>query len=221
MHYLYPLLTLLTSLFVFHRVFIKIFPQEKKFWKQVDYIWVSLGLIGIVGSTFSYRKEVSAAWKPWHKQVFTAVFNEYQNNINQEAIFYSDTTGYSYQLVANQTEKKEYKIRSDFFNALKIKVDSCRDQILIKEDYNLVFTITTPFKTFVNEVRDSSIMLYPSSSRFYCSRAEEEANKLIELTKQENRDGLNWIVLAISPFIFAIAIAIRLTKITAEIKEIK
>src|ERR1700729_4377011 len=91
MEYYVPLFTCLFFLFLFHFLFIKWVPKSKRFWKKVDYWWVSFGIVGIIGATYSYRKESSIALQPWHKESLTAVFNEFKDGIQNQCENYSDT----------------------------------------------------------------------------------------------------------------------------------
>lgn len=219
MDYLYPILTLISLLILFHLLFIKFFPQNKRFWKKIDYCWVSLGVIGIIGATFTYRQEISSALKPWHTQSLKAVYNQYQDDIRRQSIDFSDTSGYFYGISEGSVQKRKINDASAFFKLLSKQVDSCKDFILDNEQYGLIDSVTNPYKVFIDTIGDKLIIDICSSITFMCDRAREETRTLTELRDQGNRSDLNWILLIISPYLFAMAIAIRLTKVTAELKE--
>jgi hypothetical protein len=221
MDYLYPLITLITLLVLFHLAFIKFFPQNKRFWKKVDYWWVSLGVIGIIGATFTYRKEISSAWQPWHKQSLQAVYGQYQDDIRRQSIFCSDTSAYFLSIPENSPHKRKINTAGTFFSALSKRVDSCKEFILNEDQYDLVDSVTAPYQVFMDTIKDQSIIDLYGLNTFWPARLHEEASILTDLRAKENRDTLNWILLVLSPYLFAIAIAIRLTKVTAELKESK
>ena len=43
---------------------------------------------------------------------------------------------------------------------------------------------------------------------------------ITELQRNAGRGALDWVLLFISPYLFAVAIAIRITKVTAELRDI-
>ncbi len=219
--YLYPILSLIALLILFHVFFIKLFPQSKIFWKKVDYWWVSLGIIGIIGATFSYKREVASAWTPWHKKVLKDVYSEFKSGLHQQLADFSDSSGYYLSMAKNPIQKRKFISSGKFFGTLFRKVDSCEKLIINEEQYDLVDSVTKEYKAFIDSVNDRLVVDVSSSVTFMSERSKEEATTLLNLRQQENRDTLNWILLLVSPYLFAVAIAIRLTKVTAEIKEIK
>lgn len=127
MDYLYPLVTLISLLVLFHVIFIKLFPQNKRFWKKVDYWWVSLGVIGIIGATFTYRKEISSAWQPFHKQSLKAVYSQYQDDLRQQSHDFSDTSYFS--STVNLVQKSKVSTAGSFLSSLSKRVDSCNSMV--------------------------------------------------------------------------------------------
>src|SRR5438309_1625150 len=47
------------SLLVWHIVLIRVWPLSKTGWKKVDYWWVSLALLGVIGNVGANRREVA------------------------------------------------------------------------------------------------------------------------------------------------------------------
>lgn len=221
MDYLYPLLTLILLLILFHLIFIKFWKQGKVFWKKVDYWWVSLGVIGIIGSTFTFRKEMSVAWQPWHKQSLAAVYDQYQSDLQHDVKNYTDSEGYVNNLGRNARQKQQIIKAGEYLALLSRKVDSCKPLIISEQQYYLIDSVTEPYSRYIKLIKDALIADYIGDATFMCQRVKEEGNSLTELKNSENRDVLNWILLICSPYLFAIAISIRLTKVTAELTELK
>lgn len=220
MEYLYPLIALFVLLAAFHLLFIYWFPQSKRFWKKVDYWWVSLGIVGIIGSSFTYIKEVSTAWTPFHKSVLESVLTHYQESLDNDALNLSDSSFQYFQ--AKTVEQKRMILNTcRLLDTLKVKISESKDLILKGEQYYLVDSITKPYLTHIEILKDEDVLDLCKSSSFMCQRTKEEANKLIELQENSNRGEFNWILLLVSPYLFGMAIAIRLTKVTAELKDIE
>lgn len=220
MDYILPLLTLIISLYIFHLVFIKLKPQDKRFWKKVDYLWVSLGVIGIIGATFTLRKEYAIATMPWHKYSLENDYNEYIIETKNQYHYFADKDGFDYKLFEDKTKAEKFIQSGIMFDSLHQISLKYKEQILVKKEYNYLDTITKKQELFLNTIKDDNIIKTSELATYLLKRSKEEATFLEEAENQTNRGHFNWLLLFISPYVFALAIAIRITKITAELKEI-
>ena len=186
----------------------------------MDYWWVSLGVLGIIGATFTYKKEYSTAITPWHKGSLVAVYNQYLDFLNSQQKYYSDSSGFRYDLFEDKTEAEEFKASNKVFKHIFEQANKYKDTILIHEDYRFVDTIIIPLNNFLDTAKNKFVIETSKGCSFMANRLRGESNTLIALRNRSTRDNLNWILLIISPYLLAIAIAIRLTKVTAELKGI-
>jgi hypothetical protein len=222
MNYYGPFLTLLIALLVFHLLLVKYFPQNKRFWKKIDYVWVSLGIIGIFGATFSLNKEYFSAITPWHQNSLKLVYNEYVDRIESQRNYFLDENGFDYKAFSDKEQAKKFIQAGEFYDRLlKMSIDY-KNFILVEEDFRFVDSIAKKHNSgFVDVSDDGFLKSNHKLSTFMLERIIEESNE-ISLAKDGARRGdFNWMLLFISPYLFALAVAIRITKITAELKDLK
>ena len=53
------LLVLVAALVIFHVLFLKLFRLPEVWWKKVDYIWLSMTVLGLIGATSQARQVVA------------------------------------------------------------------------------------------------------------------------------------------------------------------
>lgn len=221
MDYYKPLLTFVLLLIIFHLLLIKYFPQSKIFWKKVDYFWISIGVIGIIGATFSLRKEYGTAIKPWHTESLNSVYNQYINDLQQQNNYFLGMPGFDYESFENKIEAEKFKQAGNVFASLSKLAIKHKDKILNDENYMYIDSIKIPYEKFLDTIDNEHIISSSSSATFMLNRIQEERIALNDSNEKTNRNEFNWLLLFISPYLFATAIAIRLTKVTAELNEIK
>src|SRR5690242_13770557 len=56
------LATLAIFVIVFHVVLIKLWPLRKKGWKIVDYIWLGVAVLGILGTVGAMRRQLAKGY---------------------------------------------------------------------------------------------------------------------------------------------------------------
>ncbi|WP_415326295.1 hypothetical protein [Chryseobacterium sp. MMS23-Vi53] len=116
MNYWFPLLTAFVLLIIFHALLIHARPQSKKFWKIVDYFWVSLGLIGIIGSMTSLRKEFSLTRTNYFEQPLIFICDGLTESAGDQYKYFSYTiNGFKYSEFNGQKRAKSFIKAGKFF----------------------------------------------------------------------------------------------------------
>ncbi|WP_264530303.1 hypothetical protein [Flavobacterium sp. N502540] len=223
MNYYAPFITLLIALLVFHFLLIKYFPQGKRFWKKVDYAWVSLGIIGIFGATFSLNKEYFTALTPWHKKSLELVYAEYMERLENKRDYFLNKNGFDYEKFSNQEQAKRFIQAGKIYDSLLKLSQNYRDKILVEEEFAYVDTLSRKHNNAFANISDKDGYLKRNHelSTMMVDRIVEESKEISVAKEQSRRGTFSWMLLFISPYLFALAIAIRITKVTAELKEIK
>ncbi|CAA9196007.1 hypothetical protein FLA105534_00900 [Flavobacterium bizetiae] len=220
MNYYGPFLTLLFSAIGFHILLIKYFPQNKRFWKKVDYAWVSLGIIGIFGASFSLQKEYVAATNPLHKYSLNFAYDEYVESIRDQKKYFLDKDGFDYNKFEDKQQVKKFLEAGKFYDSLLDLSILYKDKILVKEEFAYVDSLSTYQSVFLDKIDDKYIIDNFKFVDFSFIRIKEEAKEIKAAEEKAARGSFNWMLLFISPYLFALAISIRITKVTAELKEI-
>ena len=222
MEYYKPILTIFISLLLFHIAFIWIFPQSKKFWKKIDYIWISLGVIGIIGSTFTLRSEYSKARNNLLEHYLTLDYNELINSVDWNKKYYSsNSTGFNYDEFEDQGKVEKFKESELFYESFSTLIHKLKDTIVKEKRVNYIDTIKIRFESFKIDIKDDYVIQTSENVENSLKQLQTSKIQFVENIDLGKRNSISWTLLFISPYLFSIAIAIRLTKVTAEIKELK
>lgn len=221
MNYSYPILLLIFLIIIFDFFLIYLFPQSKRFWKQVDYFWVSLGFIGIIGATTSLRKELSLAKSNYYEQPLLSNYNSLKKEVQMNYKYFSDNIeGSRYLEFKDQKQARKFIIAGKFFKSQYDKILKYNDTILKYKNLNYIDTLNFSHNKFISGIHDDHVKLMARSSEFYLNQLLYDKNEFIKNEDLQYKNAFDWTLLFISPYLLAIAIAIRLTKVTAEIEDL-
>ncbi|WP_267406584.1 MULTISPECIES: hypothetical protein [unclassified Chryseobacterium] len=222
MNFLYPFVVLILLIVVFHAVLIYGRPQSKKFWKRIDYFWVSLGFIGIIGSMTSLRKEFSTARTNYFEQPLIFSYDGLTESAGNQYKYFSDTiNGFKYSEFNDQKQAKSFIKAGQFFEWYSKDILRYRDTILVDKYLNYIDTLSLSYDKFLNSTDDRYVQQVRKSTGFYLDELKGSKKEYLENDDLLHKSSLEWILLFIAPYLLAGAIDIRLTKVTAEIKELK
>jgi len=197
------------TLALFHLSFIRIYPLSKKGWKYVDYVWLSLGTIGLISGVGASRQiiatnEISdASWR------IERAASDVENSIvfgHGPAICRTFVrTEYS---PANLDDiQAEYDAMCKWFqNAEKIlptTTFSSRKTIHLGD-----------FQALPMGADQYAVQKFRDAIEDY-NQAVSRLEALTELTKKSN---IEVAITHIGPFLLAIALALRITKVTGELR---
>lgn len=197
------------ALIIFHLLFLVFWRMTKIQWKYIDYIWLTTGLIGVYGASIEVRRQVASS------QINNARFDvtfRYER-LRSTVEFLS---GSSVCIEFNRTEYSplNLEIKQREYNDVCKFAKSLLLQMPLKTNGYLDTTI------FFNRpnVKDAILLSH-------YKRLDEMLNNFIAAEGQltlisiaSNKSDFERTMGLLSPFIFAIALAIRVTKVTGEIK---
>lgn len=210
----WALLLLLTLILLFHYFFVWRSNLSKKKWKQVDYIWISLTAISLFGATRKAEVTINAAKLNMTHLGVEGRFNLLINNIDhrdssglctkferlesspanldEEQAEYDSTCYWSKNLY-------QYMVLMDSTDRKPINIDSLAP-------LNVKFPVPVQYK-------ESIIKLI----KFYNEIASEEVQQKAA-SKQTEYDLM---FAFFSPLLLIIALALRLTKVSGEVRHEK
>lgn len=199
---------LFTLTLIFHVILIWLYPRTKTQWKRIDYIWISLAALGLVGETDSIKKRIlearidGIAWQiPSAYEYMCSrlsadgsptvcrgfVRSEYSPpNFDEIVADYDRSCKWSKEVFAiiQKIDTQEYSI-----------IDTTKLPILITTDNNW-------FKNIISEdIRRYNSLIYERDD------ARTELNYI--------KDGFFEFL---RPLLLILGLSIRLTKVTGEVK---
>lgn len=199
------------ALLVFHAVFIYRWPRGSAWWKTVDYVWLSMALVGLLGSVGAGRELVA------------------RNNLDiahQRLKFSYESIGRrlkdgASEVLCRPFVRSEYSPPPDEFE---------RDQRTNAEQcayFNKALKLLPPEAPATDDLNvDAMFGPFPigQHSEPYVALKEEvsDYNGLLAQVRDLERQGkpteLESFVKLIGPLLLAVALALRMTKVTADIR---
>jgi hypothetical protein len=202
----------LFSMLFFHVAFIRIWPLGKTAWKRIDYLWISCGVLGLVGNLFTGRQLVA-----------TQMLSIANSRVENESRLVLDRiqSGTS-AAVCRTFVRTEYSPAPDQLAQLQREYDA------LCAWFKAVAERTPPELSKRHALSLEALGDGPPPSggdQFFVQSAADEirqynvtlaaADNLEQATK---RSELETTFAIVGPFLLAFALGLRLTKVTAEIR---
>ena len=207
----FALLLLLILTVVMHFLFVYPKNLSKKSWKKVDYIWISFTVIGLVGATNNVTKEFSK-----NKIAVASSRKSFQYNFMLSFLDSEDS-----HIVCREFTRSEYSPKD--FDAVVDDFDRCCKWS--KEVHKIVTSIDTLKNDFVDM---SKIPYLQTVNNIWYKNTVlgniEEYNKIVsEKIENENiiYETRNGSLLFFTPLFLILGLAIRITKVTGELRNEK
>jgi hypothetical protein len=188
------------ALFCFHVALIKKFPLSLKQWKLVEYIWVALALVSI----FSIIDEARFYRSDLHVE-------QSQANAMEKAAAFENWFEVYVDYACNDTEFNSGS--EDLCRWVKVKASDL-DLILENEEFpydipqNFLIGIDADFKGLGQADR----AIAKGVLRDYVQAREQYLSAI----NDGRYSGISAFLVALAPMVFAIAIALKFTKVTGE-----
>jgi hypothetical protein len=183
----------LVGVALFHFVFIKLKMRPKAFWIRSDYIWLTLAGVSVILATASVRKTISEWRLPLMEGWVQAQFDH---------------------TVTSVTGERDYWCRMDEQTACEWY-----------EDLDSVLDIshkTGEWREFLiehqNDPQDHLSIVRSSTERAIraLSRLREMSDELQGIRQDTQSSAFETLLVLISPWTLALALALRFTKVTAQ-----
>jgi hypothetical protein len=207
----FALLALLVLTSILHFLFVYPKNLSKKSWKKVDYVWISFTVIGLIGATNNVTKEFSK-----NKIAVASSRKSFQYNFMLSFLDSEDS-----HIVCRTFNRSEYSPEN--FDAIVADFDRCCKW---SKD---VREIVTSIDTVKNDLVDMTKIpnLQTVNNIWYKNTVLEnieEYNKIVsEKIVNENviYEANNGSLLFFTPLFLILGLAIRITKVTGELRNEK
>jgi hypothetical protein len=213
----YPILISPVAMFVifaicllaFHLVLVKLWPLGKRGWKKVDYIWLAVAGLGILGTAGAMRRQIATSF---------AKTAEIRARSSYDFARYQ-MTSLAGPAVCLTFTKSDFSPR----NLDEIQVEYNRVCEFGRGVLNKVPSEMPKESGFPDfgkwpEVKDGILKEIFSEIEQAIDRYRVARNNLEALRKDAEYSSLDDNLLFLSPFLFAVALALRITKVTGELR---
>lgn len=170
----------------------------------------------------SLRKEFSTARSNYFEQPLVINYDGLEESAKDNYRYYADTVnGFKYSDFPDQKQAENFINAGKFFEVFSKDTSKYRDTTLKYKCLNYMDTLRSAHTAFSILTKDPHIKQTMRSTDFYLNAFEQSKKEYVDNHDLTHKSSLEWMLLFIAPYLLAAAIAIRLTKVTAEIKELK
>ncbi len=203
--YLFILLIVMTALL--HTLFVFLFPQNKRFWKKMDYIWLGLATLSIVTAS---------------QKVRIVVYDNYQNRAESLTIssFSSLNNNVQFSLPCKNFIKSEFS-PENFDEIVAEYKRICTWNKGFESEIAALNPKEFPdvmFKTPKAPIESVELNQYLEQLKKQIQEYEQYRTQMWEYKKQTEETALEQLLFFLLPVFLCAAIALRITKVTAELK---
>ena len=207
-----PLLVFIGTLAICHVVLIySPLRLTVRAWKQVDYVWLTMSVISILGLVSQTRQLINANYIPWAER-----------RIKNNAEFILDTIRTASHLTCDFPTSKTSVSPTNFEEAVAQETKYCRYLHDLKTSLQDTLVTAKPIEhDFAKDTK------YPLAYGYDFSqpRLEEQVRdyngsllKLNDVRTAALHYDAELALGLLAPFLIAIALALRITKVTAELR---
>ena len=209
------LLVFIGALAIFHVVLVFMAKLDKNAWKWVDYFWLSFALIGLVGQVAESRRITATGFRSMSEAKLESNFRILRDRID----FYANSEAFCRQPVRTSSSPPEEE-----FNRIKLEFDRACEWAK-KYASTMPKTVQPPFAELLwiefpyaqNEASSAT-----KDSMDSIRQSVEEYNLLVRehtgLLQSQEKSEFERTLAMLSPLLLAVALALRITKVTGEIR---
>jgi hypothetical protein len=185
--------------------------KRPRLWKKIDYIWLSAVVLSIIGATGEVRKFIA--------DNTSSMFEErFQNTLEFARYYVNSTHEYYLRLTSQKWEpNKENNVAEMAFREAEQQLTHTASKLTENPE-------SRPWKELLNRQQilgstQNHIVMQDEQIIRKNLRMLDEAYEQLLINRQE-RGRSEWekFLLVLLPWVLAVALALRITKVTAELK---
>jgi hypothetical protein len=199
-----------------HAVFVYWRPLSKRWWKRLDYVWLTFAALGLVGAAAEVRRSTANS----QLGLFQDQASRALRDVHGEAEFLSRSPG----VLCRTFTRSEYSPPPAEFDRIQSEYTKACDWAK-KVEARLPREISVPLA----KIDTNSLPQRPVISESEPIHLTDDLYRQIEfynssvqtvrgLAGRSKRENLEWTLILLGPFLLAIALAIRFTKVTGELR---
>jgi hypothetical protein len=204
---------------VFHILFVRTLKLDKIAWKRVDYIWLGVGTLGLFGAATEVRRMVATSVLETRNADQRNRYSELRDRVRSMTGSYCRAAA-GFPLVLDdwfgvehhsEDERRQYKAVCEFGKDLLKALPSEAPTTLSDEPFRgfrgLPFGLTDGTLRATIDGVNESLLAYRSAER-----------AVARVTVARERTPAEIAVTVPAPFLLALALALRITKVSGEIR---
>lgn len=215
------LIVFLVSLILFHAL-IFLGRTNRQFWVKIDYIWISLGFLGIIGINRDIRQQFNDRQVATSKYLIDWQYDEAIKNAEQFKSFYDPkTTNFQYEIFQDKSAVTAYTNAAIWYGNLTDSLKKYRTEVLEQDNFVSVKIIKKYSDNFpFSKNKFPEMTGVKGCVDVYINEIDKQADIINKIREDESNSEWEFFLKLLSPWLLAIAIALRLSKVTAQLKGI-
>lgn len=204
------LLLFAAFLLLFHALLIRLFPISKRGWKKVDYIWLGVTAIGILGTAGTLRRTAAPGFVRLATSRAEGAYEFARSTVqalsgSHICIVFDPAASPRLWM---EKEKAEYEATCAFGKATLARIPETMPADGSFPDIGDPPRVSAPMlREFIGAMQRTTKAYAPHRATLLAMRAEVDFSPLDEA------------VLFFSPLFVAVGLALRITKVTGELRE--
>jgi hypothetical protein len=197
-------------LLLFHLWMLRI-GKRPRLWKKIDYVWLSAVVLSLIGATAEVRKFIADNTSSMYEQRFQSTLEFAQYYVNSSRDYYL-------RLDYSKWEPtEENKIAEMAFREAGQRLTYAASKLTENPD-------SRPWKELLNSpqilgsTQNRIVMQDEEIIRRNLSMLDETYEQFLTNRKERGRSEWEKIILVFLPWLLSMALALRITKVTAELK---
>lgn len=196
---------------IFHVLLVRLFPLSSIRWKQVDYVWLAMALLGIIGSVSGNRAVIAENLQSMATARSTFALREVMNSAE-----FGTSIAICRQFVTSEFSpppdvmektQRQFNAQCDWFKKVSevlraYEKDSAKQIDIVR----LVGEPPTGGEAWAYSRFAQSVALYNDS-----------LEDLDSLNKAKSNSGIESVFRFLGPLLIALALALRITKVSGEV----
>lgn len=196
----------LLALVVFH-CFLLLKPRPRYFWVAVDYVWFAAVGLGLIGSTTNVRYLLASNDYDIQKHRADVLYAKALDNAKDNALLFGEIQ----KDKQNEADVPKYEAAGEWYRKLNVALTAGA-----KSDEWRDFQAN---QTRIDRTDPAPIVAAKAETLLTLQELVAEDNKLQQMEEAVNPGRLEKSVSIFIPWILALALALRMTRVTAEVLE--
>lgn len=202
---------LVCMVIVFHFMFVWPRNLSKKTWKKIDYLWLAFGALGLIGVSADFRVDKANA----------IILTQRDDAVWRYNWMVRDLTGYNNSILCRKFIKNEYS--PDNIDELNAEYDSaCQWNKEMTKIITSKNATSLPVFSDINvlplNVKDKMLLKIREDLVKSASDYKKYRNVYMKTQSEASYNTIDWMYKYLSPLLLCLALAIRITKISGELR---
>lgn len=170
---------------------------------------------------FNIKNEDAIKRLLWEKDKLNHYYNQHINNLKIYSHYFDENGSFDYGKFDNKEMAKSMIEAGEFLREQLKWASEYKNPILENGELAYIDSLDANLKTYLNDSSEFSVTPILKQINENMTMLQETKRSIISLYRNSYRNTFESIIYLLSPFALSILLALRLTKVTAQLRENK